>query len=64
MLADALQAQGPSELKRALATYGEAMHDAEARKHALLGFALALPFKLPLLNGERNALVRLSKERS
>jgi tetratricopeptide (TPR) repeat protein len=42
MLADALQAQGPAELRRALAAYGEAMRDDEARKHALLGLALAL----------------------
>jgi hypothetical protein len=42
MLADALQAQGPPELRRAIAAYGEAMRDDEARKHALLGLALAL----------------------
>jgi tetratricopeptide (TPR) repeat protein len=42
MLADALLAEGPGELRRAIATYGEAMHDDYARKHALLGLALAL----------------------
>jgi tetratricopeptide (TPR) repeat protein len=42
MLADALQAQGPVELKRAIAAYGEAMRDDEARKYVLLGLALAL----------------------
>lgn len=42
MLADALQAQGPSELKRAIATYAEAMRDDQARKYAMLGLALAL----------------------
>ena len=42
MLADSLQMEGPSELKRALATYGEAMRDEEARKRVLLGLALAL----------------------
>lgn len=42
MLADALQAQGPSELKRAIAAYAEAMRDDQARKRAMLGLALAL----------------------
>jgi tetratricopeptide (TPR) repeat protein len=42
MLADALQAEGPDELKRAIMTYREAMADDVARKRALLGLALAL----------------------
>jgi tetratricopeptide (TPR) repeat protein len=42
MLADALQAEGPAELRRAIMTYREAMADDEARKRALLGLALAL----------------------
>lgn len=42
MLADALQAEGPAELKRAIMTYREAMADDAARKRALLGLALAL----------------------
>jgi tetratricopeptide (TPR) repeat protein len=42
MLADALQAEGPAELKRAIMTYREAMADDAARKRVLLGLALAL----------------------
>jgi tetratricopeptide (TPR) repeat protein len=42
MLADALLALGPGELKRAIAAYGQAMADDGARRHAVLGLALAL----------------------
>jgi tetratricopeptide (TPR) repeat protein len=42
MLADALLALGPADLRRAIAAYGPAMADDGARKHALLGLALAL----------------------
>jgi tetratricopeptide (TPR) repeat protein len=41
MLADALQAQGPSELRRAIVTYREAMLEDDG-KLGLLGLALAL----------------------
>ncbi|MFI5308656.1 MAG: hypothetical protein ACHQ53_14955 [Polyangiales bacterium] len=42
MLADALLALGPADLRRAIAAYGQAMADDGARKHAVLGLALAL----------------------
>jgi tetratricopeptide (TPR) repeat protein len=56
MLADALQATGPSELRRAIVTYREAMIDDDARKHALLGLALALD-----RNGEHEAALDLAR---
>jgi tetratricopeptide (TPR) repeat protein len=42
IMADALQAQGPSELRRAIAAYREALVDIEHEKQAMLGLALAL----------------------
>lgn len=42
MLADALQVSGPRELRRAIATYREAIVDDAQEKQALLGLALAL----------------------
>jgi len=42
ILADALQAQGPGELRRAIAAYREALVDVSHEKQAMLGLALAL----------------------
>ncbi len=42
MLGDALQAQGPQQLRRAIVTYQEALQEPDVPKGTLLGLALAL----------------------
>jgi tetratricopeptide (TPR) repeat protein len=56
IMADALHAQGPSELRRAIATYREALVDSAFERQALLGLALALHRA-----GERDEAVALAQ---